>query len=887
MKIERCMILVFFSLNFGFCFAQKKVIDSTVFGNWPTISRSQISNDGNFAVYYIDFVTQRSVWKRNIEMCSVDGRWKKSFNASYVKDSWITTDSKEAIFYTSGDSLSIHTLGKSIVRYITGVKSCDVVDSLIIYQSDYNGIHIVNVNSGQANFFPKVVDYYVNKNRTSLLLKIKNNESIPIQIELMNVSDYSRRLIWQGKSAYNFVFDSKGNQLAFLSSDGGRRLIWYYNKDSARAVTLVDEQSLNLNDKDLILSSIDKFSTTGEGLLFNMKCKDEIRNVDQRSGVNVDVWNYKDSKLQSTQLFESNEDSDYAMVLLIENKKLQRLEKSSLDQVIGYQGNTILLTHKIADGDFSENAWNNVDRLYFEVIDTKASMNRVLPRLDYVRLSPHGKYVIYYDSNSSNYFSYNVKTSKIVNITKNIATSWLTYKNDFPDSCKAVSGITGWIEHDEALLIHDTYDIWLVDPCGDKLPINLTNRYGYLHNIIFYPTFNYTDLSATWKDTLILTAFNVATKENGFFSITISGSKDPKLLTMGNYVYNTPNQNLFNEGEQPIKSRDINVYIVKRMNSSSAPNLYLTRDFIKFMKLSEIHPEKEYNWLTSELVSWRNFDGELMQGVLYKPEDFDIRKKYPLIFYYYQRLSSNLNTYIIPELSNGAINIPYMVSNGYLVFIPDIAFKPGNPGESALNSVLSAVEYLKNRKYIDATRLGIQGHSFGGFETNYILSHTDIFSAACSASGFSNFVSDYNNIVEDGISKQSMFEVGQNRMGSTLWQMPELYIKNSSIFKANQISTPVLLMNNKKDNIVLFRHGEEVFTALRKLGKKVWMLQYDDEGHSVEGRAASLDFTIRMTQFFDYYLKGTRAPKWMTKGGGAVDNDVATGLELDKYGIIP
>lgn len=304
------------------------------------------------------------------------------------------------------------------------------------------------------------------------------------------------------------------------------------------------------------------------------------------------------------------------------------------------------------------------------------------------------------------------------------------------------------------------------------------------------------------------------------------------------------------------------------------------------MPVSDVYPEKRYNWMTTELVTFRTLDGGTSQGILYKPENFDPNKKYPLIITYYEIGSNGLNGYIEPVPAGGPIQIPLYVSNGYLIFFPDIHFTMGSPGRSSYNTVVAAAESLANRPYVDGKHMGIQGHSFGGFQTNYIVTHTPIFAAAMASSGMTDFVSIYNSL-PNGHSRQGQYENFRDRMGGTLWDMPDKYIENSPVLLADQITTPLLMMANKSDGDVPYYQGIEFFTGLRRLGKKAWLLQYDKGGHFAPGGSGELDLTTRMKQFFDYYLKDAPAPSWMTRGIPAKLKQVDSGLETDTSGATP
>ncbi|GGB24038.1 hypothetical protein GCM10011511_54930 [Puia dinghuensis] len=323
------------------------------------------------------------------------------------------------------------------------------------------------------------------------------------------------------------------------------------------------------------------------------------------------------------------------------------------------------------------------------------------------------------------------------------------------------------------------------------------------------------------------------------------------------------------------------------MTAEQSMNLFLTTDFSHYTRISNIFPERNFNWLTTELVTWKTFDGTIDQGILYKPENFDPHKKYPMLIHYYERKSDNLHNFIRPEPSNSELNIPFFVSHGYLVFTPDIHYKVGRPGKSAYNAIVSGALYLASRSYVDDKKMGLQGFSFGGFETNYVITHSHLFAAAMSVSGMSDFISAYGSIIYDGTSRQRQYELYRDRMGTTPWQRPDLYIENSPVLRADKVTTPLLMMANTEDANVPVQQGIEFFTALRRLGKKVWMLQYDGENHNLAGQLAKKDLTERMFQFFNYYLKGEPAPKWMTKGIPAALKGIDTGLEFDTSGSKP
>jgi dipeptidyl aminopeptidase/acylaminoacyl peptidase len=495
-------------------------------------------------------------------------------------------------------------------------------------------------------------------------------------------------------------------------------------------------------------------------------------------------------------------------------------------------------------------------------------------------ISPHGTYVVYYDPSAKGFYSYTVATGARRNVSVHLPAARVDGEETVDDGVRLPAA---WLADDSAALLYDRYDIWEVDLTGHRPPRNLTNGYGRAHHIEFRLA-DRDQVRVGPHDSLLLVATDLTTQDRGFFRTAVDQPGNPVRLSMGRWAIDLALAGL---NLRAARAKHAELYSLMLDSAATSHNVYLTTDFRTFTPLTHSHPEQAYNWFTTELHTWEAPDGRRLQGVLYKPENFDPRRKYPLILLYYERFSHTLNEYLEPDASGAQINVPYYVSRGYLIFSPDIHYTLGRPGPSAFNAVVSAARYLAKIPWVDASRIGLQGHSWGGYQTNYILTHTSMFAAAVSGAGMSDLVSEYGGQWPyNGASYQGYIESGQGRMGVSLWQRPDLYIAGSPIFRADRVTTPVLMMANKTDRAVLPTQGLELFTALRRLGRRAWLLRYDDGDHWVTNRAAS-DWTMRMAQFFDHYLKGAAPPKWMTDGVPARLKGVESGLELDTSGKEP
>ncbi|MBO9570668.1 MAG: prolyl oligopeptidase family serine peptidase [Chitinophagaceae bacterium] len=461
-------------------------------------------------------------------------------------------------------------------------------------------------------------------------------------------------------------------------------------------------------------------------------------------------------------------------------------------------------------------------------------------------------------------------------------------------------GIAGWLEGSNGLLVYDHYDIWQLDITGKKTAKNLTN--GRKNNIRFMITPDETGEGgpcAMYKNgktffesnsRLVLTALNMENKDNGFYTLSLGNKPLLERLYMGPYMFYhgdlSYGQARLNIGCKPLKARDTDVWLLTRQSATEAPNYYVTRGMKEFKRLTALQPHKDYNWLQAELINFEQQDGSHSKGILYKPENFDSSKKYPVIIHYYTQYSLFLNQYQKFDYTESAdINIPWFVTRGYLIFMADIYFNKDWAGDAAVNAVEGAASWLAKQSYVDSTKMGIAGHSWGGTLTNYLVTHTNRFAAAfCGAAGASDVIG--RGLLPERGDGSVNLKSYESYLSQTIWENSEKWIKASPVMSAHKITTPYLIYHCAIEGVP-FQQATEMFVAMRRLGKKVWLLQYDESWHSTQNERDSRDLTIRVTQFFDHYLKGAHAPVWMTRGIRAQFKGIETGYEIDESGRLP
>jgi len=471
----------------------------------------------------------------------------------------------------------------------------------------------------------------------------------------------------------------------------------------------------------------------------------------------------------------------------------------------------------------------------------------------HVSLSPAGKYAIYFDGKDWN--SYSIATGAKMNLTKNLGVNFFDEESDTPELPNSY-GVAGWTKDDHDVLIYDRFDVWQVSPDGNGAK-NLTDGVGRRDKIeLRYVRLDPKERSIDPAKPLLLRAQNEETRDEGFYRDRINGGL-PEKLVMDHKAFNTPT-----------KAKDADVVIFTAMRFDQFPDVWVSSlDFKNPKKITNGDAQRaQFNWGTAELVNYRNTDGVALKGLLLKPDNFDPKKKYPMIVYIYERLTEGLHQFRAPGPGT-SINATYYVSNGYLIFMPDIVYKTGYPGRDALQCVLPAVQTVVDKGFVDENNIGIQGHSWGGYQIAYMVTQTNRFKAAEAGAAVANMTSAYSGIRwGTGLPRQFQYEHSQSRIGGSLWEYPMRYLENSPVFHADKIQTPLLLINNDEDDAVPWYQGIEFYLALRRLNKEAYMFSYNGEKHGLRRRINQKDYTRRMQEFFDHFLKGAPAPEWMQKG---------------------
>ncbi|MCK0109777.1 prolyl oligopeptidase family serine peptidase [Flavobacteriaceae bacterium S0825] len=925
MKQVLCIILLCIGVN---SFAQKKILDHKDFDIWNTIKNQAISVDGKYIMYSLEKGEKDNYLKIKEANASLVFEHERSENGRFTYDSnhtlftikaWKDSITEMTRRKVKKEDMPHDTLGifdfktKSLTK-IPNVKSYKIPtkwSGVVAYYlteikkekskdtsetktkstkkkpkkvSSKNGFHLVvrDLASGKEDTLKYVTDFSFAKEGKRLVYTTtgkdtKSNSSVNV----MNIENGNSATVFEANNKskyYRLQLSDSGKNLGFVvDSDTTKALVrpnklYHWSEGQSKASMIVDAASAPKGYRVSSDGTV-SFSQDDSKMYFGLATppivqdttllKDEI--------VNVEVWTYDEPRLYTVQELQVKNDQkkSYQTVVHLNNKKLVQLATTEYPNArLTDKGNASVALVSNQEPYLLESQWTGRRNSDYAIVDvTTGTSNKVLTNISSsMSLSPKGNYVFGYHAPDSTWVAYNIATNNRVDLTKGkVFYNELNDSPNYPGSY----GTAGWTEDDESVLIYDRYDIWKFNPnngTSTRLTKGREQKVTYRY-VRLDPDEDFIDTSRKW----LLTTFNENNKHSGYYEFNAKNGKGKQLLS-GPYSYSRPS-----------KARLSDAVIFSRQSFEEFPNIRISDlNFKKDKVISNANPQQsEYNWGTAEIVKWTSLDGMELEGMLIKPEDFNPNKKYPMIVNFYEKSSNGVFRHKAPSAGRSTINYSFYASRGYLIFNPDVYYRDGYPGESAYNCVIPGITSLVEKGFVDKDNIGTQGHSWGGYQIAYLVTKTDIFKAAESGAPVVNMISAFGGIRWDsGLSRQFQYEHTQSRIGGTPWEYPQRYVENSPIYNMDKVNTPLLIMHNDKDGHVPWYQGIEYFTALRRLGKPSWLLNYNGARHWPLKMQNRKDFNIRMQQFFDYYLQGAPKPVWMERGVPALEKGINQGLEL-------
>lgn len=588
--------------------------------------------------------------------------------------------------------------------------------------------------------------------------------------------------------------------------------------------------------------------------------KEVAKDEDEPAG--VDVWHARDVVVMPKQKIDARQDRQRNLLAAwhLDGGKFVQLAQSNDELVTPLKGQKLGFVRNWASYAMERSIGRPAADLSLLDLSTgeRTKIKEQLSNDSYVQASPGGKYLLFVQDD--HYWTVNTATRAVVNITKNVQTSFIDRESDATIKQKPTFGVAGWTKNDESVILYDKFDLWQFAPDGtrakrltDGVAEQIRHRYVRL------------DPNEEWVETdkpAYLSLYGVWSKKAGFARMQI-GKPVERLVWLDK------------RAGVLSKAKEADVYAYTLEAYDDSPDVFVGGSALHEAKqLSNTNPfQSKYAWGRTELIEYKNERGDRLQGVLTYPANYEAGKKYPMVVYMYERLSDTLHRYVEPS-ERDYYNFTAFSQEGYFVLRPDILFQPREPGRSVVDCVSAAINKAVAMGLVDARKVGAVGHSWGGFDASYLATHSDILAASVAGAAITNLVSNYgSHHFSSGIAETDHIETGQQRMEVPIYDDLQAYIRNSAVYNVHNMKTPLLLETGDNDGTVFWHQAVELYNIARRAKKDVVMLVYPGEDHGLSKKANQVDYHRRIRQWFAHYLKGEPAAPWITKGTSFLERE--------------
>lgn len=879
-------------------FAQNKILSVDDYHEWSRIIGTSISNDGNWMAYAL----RPNGGDDTLYVQSLTGN--QVYDIKYGSNLSFSDDSKWAAYLINVDQQTRQRLARErkpihqkaeLLNLETGDKvTIDRYNRMeFTNNSQYWAVHrkkpdtdnsrhrgsdliVRHINTGSVMNIGNVAEFSFNKRGDMLAYIIDADGKSGNGAYVMNLgtgavatldSDEAiyTGLTWDDDNALRSEWNSKGRKLALFKGHDSDSLIHRTNSvlvfdrlDRTSVSIVLEPADYQVFPDGMVISQNRSLSWSEDGrrLFLGIRVQEPHVKMSRDTIPNVDVWHWNDDRIQSVQMRRANADRNFTYLSVFEpsSKTFIQLADDEMRTVLTTRHNQYMVARDetpytsdinwgVSPADLYRVNIHNGERVQFA-----EEINRPMGS------SPDGRFYLY--QKNSELFVFDLQSGTNTNISESAPVSFENTEHIYPHE-NPPYGVAGWTQDGRYVIVNHKYDLWMLALNGSRAT-NITQGIGDAEEIIFrYVSINPEERFIDTRNDLLLSAFGDFTKKNGFYSLRVGNA--PRQLVYDDVNFGNPS-----------KALNADKVILTRQTFVDFPDFYATNTrFGNFSKITDANPQQtNYAWGSRKLIDFETTTGVKLQGTLTLPANYEPGKRYPTLVYFYEKMSDRHNTYSMPVYDDRP-HISTYASNGYLVFMPDVSLDEGAPGTSSLESITSAVNRIVELGYADPDRIGLQGHSWGGYQSSFILTQTDIFAAIVTGAPPTNLQSFYNNIYgSSGTVHHGIMEIGQVRMGRgvTPWSHPDVYHRENPMAHVPNINTPFMILHGTEDGAVDWSQGLELYNAARRNGKEVIFLSYPGEAHHLQNEANAKDFLVRMQQYFDYYLRGIEAPKWMTDG---------------------
>lgn len=841
---------------------QKKLLTPADYHLWSTLEISEISAKGNWVSYGLRYASENDTLfvKRS------DGKkvysYPKGRKGKFCGESWFATQQGNGALMLTNLASGKQTTYEGVSDYEFSANE----KFLFALKNTKDGLHqiiIRDLTTGQDTNVDGVTIWCFNSLKDKLAYCMPSGEACVVSIK--KTVSMANTIILPGDSASTIVWAEDGSAILFATQtlDSAGQAVPRQNGLSLYRFN--EQQLLHLNtdtvsglSEGFHIQALDsgtfKISKDGKKVFFT-EAPDRV--INPYLNPLVEVWQGDDKLLYSerqqyepfeywpkTAVWYPDDGSVFEFMTQETHVKLSGDQKYALTS--SFEPCTLQFRY-MPDRDYYLTNLKTKERKLWKSCHS--------PELHHTVLSPDGNYIVYYED--GNWFVYDFATATHKNLTGGLGVAFFDEDNDIGDKPDAY-GLAGWTADGESIVVHDRFDLWVVRCDGSKAT-RLTN--GRVKGIVY----RFTDTNRK------------AEPFNGVYPATVIDLQSALVLKMQTPSEHMQGYSVWKNGKvTPLtfsahriydlkKATNEDVYVFITEDYEHAPQLQWTKQGKSKTVFQSNPQQQQYLWGKVESIAYLGATGKTICGLLYYPTEYRKGTMYPMVVKVYQKQSDRLHWYRNPgaPVFDG-FSIPSLVSKGYFVLLPDIDYVMGDPGGSAVTCTTAAVKRALEIGTIDAKRIGLIGHSFGGYESSYLIANTDLFCTAVAGAAFTDLISEYLTVSKNYKKAEIWrYEFYTNRMITPLFDNIEGFMNNSVVFKTPNIKTPLLLWTGEDDPHIASTQATELYLAMRRLGKKVTMLRYPKEGHNLESPLSQQDLQKKVLEWFDYYLKGGPPKDWM------------------------
>jgi len=832
---------------------------------WSVLSAESISDCGKWVSYALSYESGLDTLFVKNTTTKKTFAYAKGFDGKFIGDTWFG-------YMLPKDRFQLQNLLTGKIQEVGNVKHFKLINKgqyILLFCSTSKSktkIVIKNVHGTVLETIVDVTSYSLSPKKDQLVFCASDSISANVGLLQFGKKIVKTSIINSNIELFeNVVWHREEKSIVFV----GRSIdaeaftastVLYYRIDS-KQLYQYDTLTEKSWPKEMVLEANFKsalgISEDGERVFFKFKKIPKVSGINKNSG--VQIWNTKDKDVYPIwNTYGKSENNPRLAAWWPKTGKFISVGDAIHPSAIlnGNQKFALVYNQDKNKPSFKQNA----DRDYY-LMDLKTGIKTLFLKqfsdaIGHLAMSPGGKYILYFKD--ANWWVYSFSKKTHTNITEKTKISF--YDNSSYSSEPSPYGILGWTTKDKSLLLYDQFDIWEFPL--DKKGISKKWTQGRSSQQIFRlaETSYWNPYAITSKakivnlnSSLLLKVDAIDNSNSGYASLD-----KKKLLQLISYKPKL--------ASALHKAERTNYFMFVQEDFNEPPTLFVKKGDAQAKSIFKSNPQHyHYGWGISKLIEYKNSKGVSLKGTLFYPFNYNPLQKYPMVVHIYERQTGNIHKYVNPSLLNqgAGFNISNFTSQGYFVLLPDIIYEIGKPGFSATDCVIAATKSALKSVPINKKKLGLIGSSFGGYETDFIITQTDLFAASVAGAGVSDFNSSYLSVCwSDKKPKAWRFEHFQMRMGKSLFEDMEGYLRNSPIHAVSKVTTPLLSYAGEEDTQVNPNQTMEFYLAMRRLKKEHIMLIYPKEGHAFLGNETQSDLTNRISDWFGYYLKGEKKPDW-------------------------